>query len=46
MLEAASSHLKGLDLIVTHDITGSGGEPGQALLAKLEAAVARLLGEG
>ncbi len=46
VLEAAASHLKGLDLIVEHDITGAGGEPGQALLAKLQAAVARLLGEG
>ena len=44
-LEVASSHLKGLDLIVEHDITGAGGEPGRALLAKLEGAVARVLGE-
>ncbi len=44
-LEAAASHLKGLDLIVQHDIAGSGGDSGQALLAKLEAGVARILDE-
>jgi hypothetical protein len=46
VLETAGSHLKGLDLIVAHDIAGSGGAQGQALLAKLQAAVDRALGQG
>ncbi|MDP6704698.1 MAG: Hpt domain-containing protein [Alphaproteobacteria bacterium] len=46
VLETAASHVKGLDLIVAHDIAGSGGPQGEALMAKLRAAVDRALGEG
>ena len=45
ILHVAEAHIKCLAIVVEHDITGSGGSRGEALLAKLEGARTRALGD-